>query len=111
MKLTYFIDNKLGGVTSLNYNLAANTGNGDIMQCVVNIDHTEGRFSKANLRFPVDSEIHFEYSSKDNYYSILRRLFDVIDDGEAGAFVLNYDHEMAMLDHYPTLKTTYQLVH
>ena len=72
MNIIYFIDNKLGGVTSLNYNLTANKIDKNIYQYVIHIDEEELEMSKANIHFPVDKEIHFKFSLDDNSYHTLK---------------------------------------
>ena len=110
MLVTYFIDNKLGGVTSLNYNLTAHPLDLDERQCVIHIEEEELTMSRADIHFPVDKEVYFRFSLDDNTYHTLKTLRKLIPD-EEGALVLNYGNEMAMLDHYPVRQTTYQLVH
>lgn len=109
MLLVYFVDNKLGGVTSLNYNLASNPISGT-EQWVIHIEQEEWKMSRANLHYPVDKELHFHYSGDEHSYKTLKRLRKLVPDRE-GAMVLNYENEMAMLDHFPVKQTTYQLVH
>ena len=110
MHIIYCIDNKLGGVSSLNYNLSANCNNSSTKQTVLHISCKEWEMSNANLDFPVDENLYFNYSAADNYYQTLKHLYQLIPD-EDGALVVNYDTEMAMLDHYPVKQTVYQLVH
>jgi glycosyltransferase involved in cell wall biosynthesis len=110
MIITYCIDNKLGGVTSLNYNLIANSTNPATKQQVIHIDLVESQMTRANLKFPVDQQQTLIFSENENYYSVVEKLRRLIPDQE-GVLVLNYDTEMAMLDHYPVKQTTYQLVH
>lgn len=109
MQLIYFIDNKLGGVTSLNYNLASHPVEG-MVQMVIHIEQKEWKMSRANLHYPVEKEIYFQYSGDEHSYQTLKRLRNLVPE-EEGAMVLNYENEMAMLDHYPVKQTTYQLVH
>lgn len=110
MHIIYCIDNKLGGVSSLNYNLSANCNNSSIKQTVLHIFCKEWEMSNANLDFPVDENLYFNYSASNNYYHTLKRLHQLIPD-EEGVLVINYDTEMAMLDHYSVKQTVYQLVH
>jgi glycosyltransferase involved in cell wall biosynthesis len=110
MNIIYFVDNKLGGVTSLNYNLATNPPSQKVAQWVVHLDLNESDYTRANLHFPIEREIDFRFSAKDNYYAVLKRLRAIVPPAE-GALVLNYDTEMAMLDQYTTSQTTFQLVH
>lgn len=110
MHIIYCIDNKLGGVSSLNYNLSANCNNSNTKQTVLHISCKEWEMSNADLNFPVDENLYFNYSASNNYYHTLKRLHQLIPD-EEGALVVNYDTEMAMLDHYPVKQTVYQLVH
>lgn len=110
MLITYFLDNKLGGVTSLNYNLAANCPDKGVHQFVIHIDQQEWNMTRAGIAFPVDREVRFLFSGNENEYSVLQRLRKQLPD-EPGALVLNYGMEMAMLDHHAVSQTTYQLVH
>lgn len=109
MNLTYFLDNKLGGVTSLNYNLTSHCPE-DITQAVIQLDLAESVYARANIQFPVDLEIHFSFSNRQNYYTVLKKLSASLPTFE-GALVLNYDTEMAMLDQFEVDHTAFQLVH
>jgi len=110
LQLTYFIDDKLGGVSSLNLNLASNCPYPDVRQTVIHMRHESSTMAKANITYPVDEELFFSFSDKENSYGMLKRLRGILP-GAPGAIVLNYGTEMAMLDHYPVGQTTYQLVH
>ncbi|MFM9840706.1 MAG: glycosyltransferase family 4 protein [Cyclobacteriaceae bacterium] len=110
MDIIFFIDNNLGGVTSLNYNLASHKTIQKVNRYLINIDYFESNFSRANLNFPVDKQIEFKFSDRDNYYYTLKRLRSLIPYSE-GALILNYYNEMALLDHYNLKQTTFQLVH
>ena len=110
MHIIYCIDNKLGGVTSLNFNLAVNCTDKQTRQTVLHILCKEWDMAVADLDYPVDENIYFNYSATDNYYHSLKRLYKLIP-GEEGVLVVNYEMEMAMLDHYPVKQTVYQLVH
>ena len=72
MSLIYCVDNKLGGVTSLNYNLAANYTDGNVKQIVLHIDSPDWEMSRADIPFPVDENLYFKYNSKDlnNYEKV-----------------------------------------
>lgn len=111
MTVTYFVDDKLGGVTSLNLNLIKNCPNNAMTQRVIHIRQLELNMTRANVIYPAEENIFFSFSDKENYYSVLRRLSKQIDLQGEGALVLNYYTEMAMLDQYPVRQTTYQLVH
>lgn len=109
MKLTYFVDNKLGGVTSLNFNLASLAPK-EVNQSVIHIKQKEWTMSNANVDFPNSENIHFEFSGDENGYSIIKNLYKLVANSD-GALILNYDIEMAMLDNYQLKHTTFQLVH
>jgi glycosyltransferase involved in cell wall biosynthesis len=109
MNLIYFVDNKLGGVTSLNYNLTSNCPV-DVKQWVIQLDLAESIYARANTTFPVEREIHFSFSHRQNYHAVLKKLFNSIPTTK-GALILNYDTEMAMLDQFEVNHTTFQLVH
>ena len=109
MTIIYFVDNKLGGVTSLNYNLASHPL-AESRQIVIHIDQQEWTMSRANIRFPVDKEIYFSYSGDENTYSSIKNLSKIIPRVK-GALILNYENEMVVLDNYSFPQTTYQLVH
>lgn len=105
----YFIDNKLGGVTSLNYNLISHPLPGEV-QTVLEIEQEEWMMARANLSFPNTSVQKIRYSGMNHAYRFLKQLRNQVPD-LPGALVLNYENEMAMLDHHEVLQTTYQLVH
>jgi glycosyltransferase involved in cell wall biosynthesis len=105
----YFIDNKLGGVTSLNYNLISHPLPGEV-QTVLEIEQEEWTMARANLAFPNARLQKIKYSGKDHAYQFLKQLRNLVPD-QTGALVLNYENEMAMLDHHEVMQTTYQLVH
>lgn len=108
----FFIDNKLGGVSSLNYNLISSSNSSDFFQTVVvNVTHLETQMAKADIEYPANSSVNFKFSSKDNFYKTISRLSKAFDRKQEGALVLNYHTEMAMLDHHPVAQTTFQLVH
>lgn len=109
MNLVYFVDNKLGGVTSLNYNLASNAPSG-LQQTVIHIKQKEWNMTSANVDFPGSKNVYFNFSGDENSYSSIKNLHKLLPQ-TPGALVLNYENEMAMLDHYPSMHTTYQLVH
>ena len=109
MKIVYCIDNKLGGITSFNYNIISNARAGTT-QWVINIDQKEWTYTKANIRFPANKELFFNFSVKDNLYDVIHQLHQLLPKGP-GALVLNDCLEMQMLDHYMVDLTTYQVVH
>ena len=111
MMVNYFVDDKLGGVTSLNYNLITNCPKRSVKQCVILIRQIESNMARANVIYPNAENELFSYTTKDNYYTTLKLLSKVIDRTAEGVLVLNYETEMAMLDHYPAKQTTYQLIH
>lgn len=110
MRVIYFVDNKQGGITSLNYNLVSNNPFPDEEQWVIHIDHKETLFARANRAYPADKELFFNYPGKENTYRTIRQLRQLLPS-EAGALVLNDALEMQMLDHYEVPQTIYQLVH
>jgi glycosyltransferase involved in cell wall biosynthesis len=110
MQVIYFVDNKLGGITSLNYNLVNNAPPDAGGQMVIHIDCKEWVSARANIEFNADKEISFTYSERQGLYQTIRQLHDLLPGGP-GALVLNDCLEMQMLDHYPTPRTVYQLVH
>ena len=110
MNIIYCIDDKLGGVSSLNYNLIANCENKETKQTVLQIHCDNWDMAKSGIVYPVQETIYFNYNCLQNYYKTLQQLRKLIPE-EAGAIVVNYDTEMSMLDHYPVKQTVYQLVH
>ncbi|HCY88672.1 MAG TPA: hypothetical protein DHV17_00285, partial [Chitinophagaceae bacterium] len=91
-------------------NLATHCPYPDTRQTVIHMRHEGSNMARAGITYPVDEELYFSFSEKENGYSMLKRLHGILP-GAPGAFVLNYGTEMAMLDHYPVRQTTYQLVH
>lgn len=110
MSIIYFVDNKLGGITSFNYNIISNCPITDTEQWVIHIDQKEGKYTRADMGFPADKELFFNFSVKDNLFVTIKRLYNLLPPGP-GALVLNNALEMQMLDHYPVEKTSYQVVH
>lgn len=100
----------MGGVTSLNYNLASHPADPQTEQWVIHIDVENPSWTRADLHFPVDKELYFSYSTDDNTFHLLKKLHKLIPEKE-GALVLNYEIEMSMLDHYKVKQTVYQLIH
>lgn len=110
MKLVYFLDNKLGGVTSLVSNLIEFAPSGDVEQYVIHIDCIESVMTRSNANFPNAKCVDFKYSAQENLYEVMRNLFQLLPSDPC-ALVLNYELEMQMLDHYEVPHTTFQLVH
>ncbi|MDZ4710685.1 MAG: glycosyltransferase, partial [Saprospiraceae bacterium] len=110
MRVIYFIDDKMGGVSSLCYNLVTHSPDLPYEQWVIHIDFLESSKARANLKYPNAESIHFKYSGLENTYSTIKRLYKSLPT-EPGALVVNYELEMEMLDHYPVRQTIYQLVH
>ncbi len=108
-KITYFIDDKLGGVSSLNLNLIKQAPTG-VQQEIINIVELNGSISRARIKYPVEKQVEFINDFKNNAYSELKKLNSLLS-AEEGVLVLNYGTEMAMLDHYHVPQTTFQLVH
>jgi glycosyltransferase involved in cell wall biosynthesis len=109
-KLIYCVENKLGGVSSLNYNLMSFAPEKGPEQWIVHIDMKESDMARTALEYPVSRNIDFQYSSRENRYSVIRRLRGSIPE-ESGALIVNYHLEMEMLDNFPIKQTVYQLVH
>ena len=109
-KLIYCVENKLGGVSSLNYNLMSFAPDKGGEQWIVHIDMKESDMARTALEYPVSRNIDFQYSSRENRYSVIRRLRGLIPE-EPGVLIVNYHLEMEMLDNFPVKQTVYQLVH
>lgn len=109
INILYILDNKLGGVTSLNYNLMKNAPR-DFRQEVILIDNASDSAARPSIRFPVTNETLFDFDNRNNCHHNLRMLRRMVPD-KTGAMVVNYGTEMAMLDHYPVEQTVFQLVH
>ena len=109
VKATYLIDDKLGGVSSLNLNLIKHAPT-DFSQTVISISEINATYTKADITFPVDQQIEFVIDHKRNAYTLMKNLRALIPN-EKGALILNYGTEMAMLDHHKVEQTTFQLVH
>ena len=107
--ITYFIDDKLGGVSSLNLNLIQHAPQG-FKQSVIHLEDRTLNVAKSGIEYPVDKQIQFVFDKKSNVYSVLKKMRKCVANTK-GALVLNYGSEMAMLDHYQVMQTTYQLVH
>jgi hypothetical protein len=110
MWITYFIDDKLGGIASLNHNLILNKTNQSVKQRVVLISLAELSITRNTILYDADEVIHFNYSNDENFYDVTRRLSQLIVN-EPGVMVLNDIVEMQMLDHFQFQQTTYQIIH
>lgn len=110
VRIIYFVDDKLGGVSSLCYNLLTNSPDENYEQWVIHIDLLESEMARFNLNYPKANNVHFKYSGIENAYSSIKRLHQTLPM-DTGALVVNYELEMEMLDHYPVSQTVYQLVH
>lgn len=107
--ITFFIDDKLGGVSSLNLNLIQHAPEG-FTQTVIHLEDRSLKVSKSDIKYPVDNQIQFVFDKKSNVYCVLEKMRKLVDN-KPGVMVLNYGSEMAMLDHHQVSQTTYQLVH
>lgn len=107
--LYFFIDNKLGGVSSLNLNLIRHVPEG-FEQQVIHITNPDDPMTRADIEYPVRQQLFFNKDNTQNLYEVISQLRSLIPD-QPGTLVLNYDTEMAMLDHYPVVQGTVQLVH
>lgn len=107
--ITFFIDDKLGGVSSLNLNLIEHAPEG-FSQTVIHLEDRSLKLSKSGIKYPVDNQIQFVFDKKSNVYCVLEKMRKLVDN-KPGVMVLNYGSEMAMLDHHQVSQTTYQLVH
>ena len=108
MRVIYFIDDKMGGIASLNDNLIRNKNADE--QTVILIDKKESTYTHNTIQFKAGEVIHFRYSDEENFYRVIKRLRKLVPDQE-GAIIMNDIVEMQMLDHFPVKFTTYQLVH
>jgi len=107
--IVFFIDDKMGGVSSLNYNLIKQCPAG-ITPLVIHINHADDKMAKAGINYPGCDQLYFKTNNQEHRLQALKRLRSLVPDQE-GALILNYGTEMAMLDHFPVKQTTYQLVH
>jgi glycosyltransferase involved in cell wall biosynthesis len=107
--VTFFIDDKLGGVSSLNLNLIQHAPEG-FSQIVIHLEDRSLNFARSSIQYPVDKQVQFVFDKKSNVYSVLEKMRKLVEN-KPGALVLNYGSEMAMLDHHQVYQTTYQLVH
>ena len=107
--VTFFIDDKLGGVSSLNLNLIQHAPEG-FSQTVIHMEEQSLKIVRSGIQYPVDKQLQFVFDKKSNVYHVLAKMRKLVSD-KPGAMVLNYGSEMAMLDHYQVSQTTYQLVH
>lgn len=107
--IIFFIDDKLGGVSSLNYNLIKKRPAGS-RPLVIHIDHAEERMTRAGIDYIGCDQLYFHTSNAEHRIHALKRLHELVPE-QPGALILNYGTEMAMLDHFPVRQTTYQLVH
>ncbi len=108
-QLTFFIDDKLGGVTSLNFNLIKKKPQ-NLRPLVIHIDNRHDKMTRAGIDYPGCDQRYFITDDHEHRMNALKRLHKLVPENP-GALILNYGTEMTMLDHFPVLQTTYQLVH
>jgi glycosyltransferase involved in cell wall biosynthesis len=107
--LVFFIDDKLGGVSSLNYNLIKKIPEG-VRPLVIHTDNVQDTMTRAGIDYPGCDQLYFKTDHFEHRMLALKRLHSMVPQ-QVGALVLNYGTEMTMLDHFPVKQTTYQLIH
>jgi len=108
--IVYVVADKLGGIASLNSNLIRHAPSGRVRQIAVVL---RDRYDAAVImqeRLGADDEFRFEYSSRENVYSVLRRLHQLIPPGP-GALVSNNGTELAVYSVHRAMRTIFQIVH
>lgn len=108
-EIVFCIDDKLGGVSSLNLNLIKKMPL-DKRPLVIHIDNVHDTLARAGIDYPGCSQQFFITDNFEHRLKALSRLHGMVPK-QQGALVLNYGTEMTMLDHFPVLQTTYQLIH
>ena len=107
----FVIENKLGGVAYMNFNIINNTTLSKAFTTrVILLDNKSSDHPRFKDVFRVDELINFEYRSSENKYVILKRLSIAIGN-EEGALVCNDALEMETIHIFPTPKTVYQVIH
>lgn len=108
--IVYVVADKLGGIASLNSNLIRHAPNGSVRQTAVVLRDRYDAAASMKERLGADEELRFEYSSRENVYSVLRRLRRLIPRGP-GALVSNNGTELAVYSMHPATRTIFQIVH
>ena len=108
----YVVNDKLGGVLSLNSNLARFHEPDGFSHDFLLLHDRSGKDARWNRPAGGDRERTFEYaSSVENLYAVLRRLRSKIPGGDEGVLVANDWLELALATEYDLGRAVVQIVH
>src|SRR5687767_6932684 len=111
MDVTYFVNDKLGGVASFYANILGNRGPGSGRQTLVLVRKQFDQDARITHPLPADETRVVEHRLPgENLYAVLRRARREVPPGP-GAVVCNDWLELAMLAAYPCERTVYFVVH
>ena len=106
----YLLENHLGGIATLCANLIGRRPSASGRQTAILLTNTAGTVPKIKARLGADVETIFAYSSKENFYAVLRRLHATLP-ATRGAIVSNSYVELALFSRYEPRQTVFQIVH
>jgi glycosyltransferase involved in cell wall biosynthesis len=110
METTYILEDHLGGIASFCRNLIGSPSAPPATQTAILLSAFEDPAPKLNGGVGADIEIGFSYSSRDNAYSVMRRLGRLLPDSP-GAIVSNSALELATIARHGAKQTVFQIVH
>ncbi len=110
--ICYIINDKIGGITSLNMALAsAIPSNSSFKQHFAFYSYKENKDSRYNKLIPeADSQTMLEYSKRDNIYYVFKKFGKQLPAGN-GLIVSNDIFELHYIESFGTDKTVFQIVH
>ncbi len=108
--VVYVMNDKVGGVMSMNANLIQYRNDDHFTHAVVLLHNKLAPGTRFAQNIGADSQVTFEFSSYENIYSVARRLRQIIPAGP-GVLVSNNLLELATLSIYDLKRTVIQIVH
>lgn len=108
--IVYLLDDKLGGIISMNSNLMRYCDKESLLHHAVLLDRKEDNATRFARDTGADTQVTFRYSLHENMHFVLRRLYDTIPHG-LGVLVSNNILELQMLEVHNVDRTVVQIVH
>lgn len=107
----FVIEDKMGGVAYFNTNIINNTSLRDqAFIKVILVDQTDSDHPRFPDKILADEIVRFAYSTRENKFSVLRRLHALLGD-TPGAVICNDGLEMEAIYLLGVKKTVYQVIH
>lgn len=108
--LVYLIEDKVGGILSMNSNLIRYHQPDGFAQRVILLHNRESADTRFDRLVEAESQSTLEYSYLENIHAVIRRLRRLIPD-QPGVLISNNSLELAMLCRHEVRQTVVQIVH